>query len=153
MKRPIPSRNRQAGVGLLEVMIAVLIMAIGLLGIAALQAVTLKNTSSSAERTNAIIQTYSILDVVRANRPRASQYTFATKQCQANFQGSNGIAAGVVGDINAWINQLHQTVGTSACGLLQCTQTQCTVTVEWDESRATGGDAEAPEPVVTRTRL
>lgn len=153
MTSRIPSRRFQGGVGLLEVLIAVLIMAIGLLGIAALQAVTLKNTGSSAERTNAVIQTYAILDVVRANRPRASQYTYATKQCQANFQGGDGASSGVVGDINGWITQLKSTIGPSACGLLQCTQTECAVTVEWDESRSTGGSPTDLQKLVTRTRL
>ena len=68
---PPPRRRSQQGATLLEVLIAVLIMAIGLLGIAALQAVTLKNTSGSAERTQAIMQTYTIFDAMRTNRETA----------------------------------------------------------------------------------
>ena len=46
------------GVGLIEVLIAVLVMGIGMLGIAALQATSLRNSQSSLERGNAVIQTY-----------------------------------------------------------------------------------------------
>ena len=55
------------GVGLVEVLVAVLVLAIGLLGIAALQATTLRNSQSSIERTQAVVQTYTILDAMRAN--------------------------------------------------------------------------------------
>ena len=54
---PFRSGARQRGVGLIEVLIAVLVMAIGMLGIAALQSITLKNSGGAAERTQAVIET------------------------------------------------------------------------------------------------
>src|SRR5690606_8210568 len=74
LRRRLPprrGRNTQAGVGLLEVMISVLILGIGLLGIAAMQATALRNGQSSLERTQAVIQTYAVLDLLRANRTNA----------------------------------------------------------------------------------
>src|SRR3546814_16361166 len=58
-------------------MISVLVMGVGLLGIAAMQATALRNNQSALERTQATVQTYSILDAIRANAEaaRAGAYT------------------------------------------------------------------------------
>lgn len=57
----------QSGFSLLENMIALLVLSIGLLGIAGLQAFTLRTGSSSAQRLTAIEQAYSMADRIRAN--------------------------------------------------------------------------------------
>jgi len=73
--RPLHARRHAAfasrGVSLLEVLIAVLILAIGLLGVAALQASALRNSQSSLERSQAVIYTYTILDSMRSNTANA----------------------------------------------------------------------------------
>ncbi|MBL2545245.1 prepilin-type N-terminal cleavage/methylation domain-containing protein, partial [Klebsiella pneumoniae] len=51
--------SRQRGASLLEVLIAVLVLAIGMLGMAALQAVTIKNSNSASARSLGVIQVYS----------------------------------------------------------------------------------------------
>ncbi|MBS0200234.1 MAG: type IV pilus modification protein PilV, partial [Proteobacteria bacterium] len=83
MTNPSPLRRFQAGVGMLEVMIAVLVLAIGILGIAALQAVTLKNAGSSAERTQASIHMYEMGDLLRANRSRLTDFQTGGYMCLA----------------------------------------------------------------------
>jgi type IV pilus assembly protein PilV len=57
----------QRGVSLLEVMIAVLIFSIGILGIALLQIKGAQFTKESASRTAAILQARSLADAMRAN--------------------------------------------------------------------------------------
>ena len=131
------SRRTQAGASLLEVLIAVLILAIGLLGIAALQSLTLKNTQSSSERTAAIIQSYAMLDMMRANRDQAIARNYDTGwTCEAPAR---------------WIGQLKQSVGDSACGQIDCGAVTCTVGVRWNDERGTGGDA--TQEIETQTRL
>ena len=71
-------RSAARGVGLIEVLIAVLVMAIGLLGIAAMQATALRNSQSSLERSQAVIQSYGILDAMRANLDVARAGTYNT---------------------------------------------------------------------------
>src|SRR5688500_20255025 len=71
---PSVARKSQQGVSLIEVMISVLILAVGVLGLAALQAVALKNSGGSASRTQAAIQTYSMMDIIRANRDNIGIY-------------------------------------------------------------------------------
>ena len=68
MRNNFTTQRMQKGASLLEVLIAVLILAIGLLGIAALQAVTLRNMQGSSDRSVAVIQTYAMFDMMRANR-------------------------------------------------------------------------------------
>jgi type IV pilus assembly protein PilV len=61
------------GYTLIEVLVALGILAIGLLGLAALQTTGLRFSHESYERTQAVIQTYDIIDRMRANRaPGAS---------------------------------------------------------------------------------
>ena len=73
------------GFSLIEVMVAVLVLALGMLGVAAMQAVSLKNSQSSFERSQAVTETYSILDRMRANRPAAiiQEYNLGTWTCDA----------------------------------------------------------------------
>ena len=59
--------GRNAGFTLLEVLIALIIVSIGLLGVAAMQASTLKNAGSSKYRSAAISLTSDMADRLRAN--------------------------------------------------------------------------------------
>ncbi len=137
---PVPCRVR--GVGLIEVLVAVAILAFGLLGIAALQATALRNSQSSYERSQAVTLTYSILDRMRANLTvtHAGGYN-TTKLCTVD--PSDGTQAG--NDIHDWMNEVQKVMGNTACGTINCNQPlnvyQCTITVEWDDSRGTKGDA------------
>lgn len=143
----------QAGVGLLEVMISVLIMGIGLLGIAAMQATALKNSQSSLERSQAVIQSYAILESMRANRQAAiaGQYNLALT-CDPPAAGTLAQS-----DMNAWIASLETTLGNTpnTCGSIQCNAADCTVTVQWDDSRATGnaGAGNSTYRIATRTQI
>ncbi|MDY0021618.1 type IV pilus modification protein PilV [Arenimonas caeni] len=143
------SRRTQVGASLLEVLIAVLILAIGLLGIAALQSLTLKNTQSASERTAAIIQSYAMLDMMRANRPQAIARLYDTGWlCEAP---EDPAASRIAGDTARWIGQLQQSVGPTACGRIDCGAVTCIIGVRWNDERGTGGDA--VQEIATQTRL
>lgn len=70
--RTMPNSNRirtgQRGFTMIELLIAVLVLSIGLLGLAALQAQALRNNQSSYHRTQATILAYDMIDRARANR-------------------------------------------------------------------------------------
>ena len=74
--RRIPRGVR--GIGLIEVMVSVLVLAVGLLGIAAMQSLALRGGQGSLESSQAVMQTGSILEAMRANP--GVDYTMA-KQC------------------------------------------------------------------------
>ena len=60
--------SKQTGFSLIEVLVAVLVLSVGLLGIAGLQGVSLLNTHGSYLRTQAINFDYEMMDRIRANR-------------------------------------------------------------------------------------
>ncbi|PJK11297.1 type IV pilus modification protein PilV [Lysobacteraceae bacterium NML120232] len=129
--------RQQQGMGMIEVLIAVLIMAVGLLGVAALQAVALRNVGSSAERTQAVAQAYTALDMLRANRDGAKGGAYNRNWAQGTASASP--------DLNTtagWLSNLVATVSPTAEGRIECdSNSVCTVGVRWDEARATGGSA------------
>lgn len=146
---PSPPPRLQRGVGLVEVLVAVVVLAFGLLGIAAMQLTSLRNSQSALERSQATAQTYAILDAMRANRAQAIIGAYNVPLiCVAPASGEL-----VANDLRHWIQSMQQpqVLGPSACGAVACNATACTITVQWDDSRAHGGDDE--QQVVTRTML
>ena len=150
---PIPgaSSKHQAGSSLLEVLIAVLILAVGMLGMAALQAVTLKNSNSSAARSQAVMQSYSMLDRLRLNRTQALSGGFNAAGCTAAAADPDGPADDTDYSVfNGWLQEVQGVLGASACGSVQCAAGQCTVRVSWDDTRATG-DPQDTKPLEIET--
>lgn len=115
----VPAR-RQHGFSLLEVLISALIFAIGLLGLAALQARTLAAANSSYERAAAAIYANSILDAMRAAVMSAEPAGRAA-QAQA-YVRPDWICAPPNGgtlasnDLRDWITEMRANLHPSACG-------------------------------------
>lgn len=62
------SKGFQRGATLIEVLVAVLVLSLGLLGLAGLQGISLRNSSNAFMRTQATNLSYEILDQLRAGR-------------------------------------------------------------------------------------
>ena len=148
--------RRQAGVSLVEVLVAVMVLGVGLLGVGAMQAIALRNGQSSLERTQAVIQSYAILDLVRANRANAlaGYYnTGATPICEAGEVDPDEPAGeqAAQNDVKSWLASLKSAMGsgatdTTTCGAVNCAANAiggatCTVTIQWDDSRGTAAGA------------
>ncbi len=137
--RPIATPRHVRGIGLIEVMVSVLVLAVGLLGIAAMQSMALRGGQSSLESTQAVMATNSILEAIRANRTQADSYNMA-KACTVPTGGASAAA----NDKAAWITALKATVGSGATDTTTCGEiagcddanaTNCVITVYWDDSR------------------
>lgn len=59
--------KRARGFSMLEVLVALLVLSVGLLGLAALQTMGLKFNTQSYQRTQAVLNAYDIIDRIRAN--------------------------------------------------------------------------------------
>ena len=132
---------------MIEVLVAVLVLSIGLLGIAAMQAAALRNSQSSLERSTATVLVYSIFDAMRANAnvARVGGYNMGLT---CNVPGGGDLAAN---DRAAWMTRVQQNLNDTACGQIQCAADQCTVTIRWDDARGTGGTA--TQTFATTTRI
>lgn len=153
-RRP-PMRKSNLGLGLIEVLIAVAILAFGMLGIAALQATALRNGQSSYERSQAVTLTYSILERMRTNIEEARNEAYNMPlTCDVPEPGSQA-----QNDLRAWIEGLHASLGGHACGAIDCTDAttvpsppqQCDITIQWDDSRGTAGSTS--QALTTSTAL
>ena len=125
----------QRGFTLIEVMVAVIVLSIGLLGLAALQTTGLRNNHSAYYRSQATFLAYDIIDRMRANRDAATagNYDLAIS---ATPSGGSSIAAA---DQVEWINSLGNLLpsGDGSIAVTPATGA-ATVVVQWDDQRAGG---------------
>ena len=119
--------HRQAGISLIEILVALLVLAIGLLGLASLQSNGLRMNQSAYLRTQASILAYDIVDRMRANASQATADAYVV---------STGTVSG--------------TACASACTPAQITTTDL---VQWKAQLAAqlpGGDGSISSPGADR---
>jgi len=127
------SPRRAGGFTLVEVLIALVVLSIGMLGIAALYLESLRASRSALVRTEAVTFAADIADRIRANRNPLDAYDCGGT-CEAD-EGGNAIA---VADLNAWRTAVAAqlpggtTSITFAAGAANATNVY-TVTVGWTE--------------------
>ena len=136
---------RQTGASLIEVLVAVLVLSIGFLGIAALQALSLSTNNSAMARSMATIGSYSILDAMRADAANARAGVYNTNKtpitpspCPTPPTSAKLSDA----QLGQWCSQLGSTLGATAStkGAINCTTTgDCTITITFDDSRSGAG--------------
>lgn len=138
-----------SGFSLLEVLIALLVLAVGLLGIAALQGVALKTNHGAYLRSQATFLAYDMMDRMRANRTAAlsGDYNLAMS---ADPAGGASLADE---DLQDWIDNNVSVLLPAGDGEVDCVDNNsvagvetCTITVQWDESRI-GGTATAASDI------
>jgi type IV pilus assembly protein PilV len=87
-------RYKGAGFTLVEVLIALIVLSIGLLGIAAMYVETLRANRSALVRTQAIALASDLADRIRSNRVPANNYT------------GSGVNAQAIADLAGWNDQV-----------------------------------------------
>lgn len=149
-----PSLNRQRGVGLIEILVAVLILSLGLLGMAGLQANALKSNQSSYGRSQAVMLSYYILDAMRADRAAAVGLSYNMgATCTSGAITTADLAGNTRRD---WLDSLRAGLGdaNTTCGAITCDALgNCTVSITWDDSRAIGGTTGTTQTFETRSRI
>lgn len=135
-------KTGQRGVTLIEVMVAVLIGAIGILGAAAMQLKSLKYTESSMFTSQASFYAYDILDRMRANSLPDSLLEYRL----SNFDNPPGGTSLAAVDLADFVTNVKELPGGS--GTVSVSGSTVTVTINWSESRATGVSSDTNSFVV-----
>lgn len=139
----LPRLSRQAGVSLIEVMIAVFISAVGLLGAAAMQLNALKYTDSALKTSQASFIAYDILERMRANASPAVLNEYALPDVShAPAHAANHRQRDLM-DFAANVKSLSGDTGTGAIAVHPTKNATVTITIGWDEGRAAGVDEES----------
>lgn len=120
---------RQRGATLIEVLVALLVMSIGLLGAAAIQLNALKFTDSSSLRTRASFIAYDMMDRIRANPDGA--YALASI---AQAPASGSLTAPATQDLFDFKKNITD-AGLNS-GMIEKNKYIYTITIKWDDSRA-----------------
>jgi type IV pilus assembly protein PilV len=140
-------RHGQSGVGLVEVLVAVLVLSFGMLGLVGLQLWTLRNNQSALARSMVVVQSYSIVDAMRADRTNAINGRFDITLDAAVPNSGDFVAT----TLTAWRANLLTALGPGATGAVDCDGARCMVTVRWNDERAAEGNAQ--QTVQTEVQL
>lgn len=107
-----PQARSARGFTLVEVLVALLVLSIGMLGIAALYLDSLRASRAALYRTQAVALASDIGDRIRANRNPIDAYDCGG-ECVAGT-GGNDVA---VTDINAWLANVQRELPGGTCSL------------------------------------
>ncbi|MGF1548025.1 MAG: type IV pilus modification protein PilV [Thiotrichales bacterium] len=146
-------RPAQGGFTIVEIMVALLILSIGLLGLASLQVIGVKNSGNAYYRTQAVMIANETVERIRMNKPAArnGEYDAAAPACEDASGGTlaeqdlaqtacavtNTLPGGSVEALNCAAGATAETV-------------DCALAIIWRETRQQGdasedgGDDDAP---------
>lgn len=152
MNRLTGTNRSVAGFTLIEVLVALVILSVGLLGIAGMISVSLKSSGSTYTRTQVTALTYNILDRMRANRAQAvtGAYNLAmtdstptsTNSCiSTTISSTNSCTPAQIAtfDLAEWRANLASELPSgngSISTVAVNNMTQVTITIEWSDARA-----------------
>lgn len=129
-------RASERGFSLIEVLIALVVLAIGLLGLALLQTMNLRYTKSADQRTKAVNLAGSMLDMMRSNRSQAAAYAITPgdfDSVDATGGCASPDAAGAVPNRVRWMCEIVETLGPGSTGRVTFDGSTATVVVSWEE--------------------
>jgi len=139
----IARRRPSRGATLIEVLVAVLILSLGLLGLAALQSRAVQGNVSSGQRAQAVMLSHYIIDVMRVDRESAKGGSYNTGNnfiCDPSAFGGATLAET---SRRAWLQSVKQNMGrandNTTCAHVACdADYACTVQIRWDDSLSGG---------------
>lgn len=138
--------QNQSGFSLLEVLIALLVLSIGLLGLAALQITSLRSNEMANMQTTATQLAYDISDRMRANPEGVANNEYVL----AGGATPSGTSVAAL-DLIAWNGAVIDLPGGRS-SITQCDDTSVppcdglthVITVQWDEMRAGASGTNCP---------
>lgn len=150
---PVTGRlGRQGGMTMIEILVTVIVLAVGLLGMASLTVGSLKNNQGAFLRTQATILAYDMADRMRSNAAEAISGSYNNAKTSnvpsAPNCGANGCSGAerVAADLRAWKDQIEGANGNMAMlpggegtisggGGATDVGTAFAITITWSEDR------------------
>lgn len=146
--------NRQRGVSLVESMISLLVISVGLLGIAALQITSMKQNNSALHHSQAVWIGYNIADRIRANFTQFDSYAGIdtdTSPSQDCLSGACSSAQMVNADAADW-SVVMQTLPAGRGIITSIAANVLLIQVMWDdEGTGATGTACGTDPATDLT--
>jgi len=153
MKTIVQQTVAKKGFTLLEVMVAMVIFAVGLLGLAGIQALSLETSHSSFSRSQAVLLAYEMVDRIKANSGVAGNYVTAHGNAAAEPASANKCDAFTCGftemaafDLWQWKTALADNLLSGDGSVVNTAGTTYTITVHWDEDRTGATLTDCPPP-------
>lgn len=124
--RTLNSSYKHQGIALIEILISVLVLGIGLLGIAALQGSSVRYSQSAQERTTALIMAGTLMEIMRSN-PQVARTGSYAGDCESEL-------------LAEWALQLQQSTGTTSCPEVawDAGAGVYTISISWQDNKVTG---------------
>ena len=145
MQATNPNIRYQRGLTLLEVLIALVVLSIGLLGLAGLQAHGLQTNTSAYQTSHSVIAAEALLDAMRADRNNALEGAYDVDfSASADTVNGDGYANQVLAQ---WLTELEATLPGIAddddLGLaIDLTDDVVSVRIRWYDERWEEGDSD-----------
>jgi type IV pilus assembly protein PilV len=134
---------RSRGLSLIEVLVAIVVLSLGLLGMAGLQLSGMRASQGALLRSQAMQAAADLAERMRANRAAAPTYTLALNESPPGTPTSVRDA-----DLRDWRQRVQELpAGQSSVAI---NGNVVTITVQWDDRRAGGSDTET---IALQTRV
>ncbi len=157
-------RALNRGFSLIEVLVSVVILSIGLLGVAAMQLAGLQYSQGAYQQSQATVAIADLIDRMRAN-PDLGAASGGYQFTATDAGGGGGAPADcdetactpsqlAQHDVQQWLNEVLPQVGPGASASVALADGIYTVTVNWsDIAERDGNDDPAQRSLVTEVRL
>lgn len=142
--------SEESGFTLIEILVAIVILSIGLLGVASMQVQGLRNNQSAYLRTQATLLAYDMADRMRTNSQEAIDGTYDNfnssgvvppdPQCITNVAGCSSLNLALT-DLHEWADRINGTDEStillpSAQGrIIRGNDTAFTIEISWQEKQ------------------
>ncbi|MBU2963987.1 type IV pilus modification protein PilV [Amphritea sp. 2_MG-2023] len=134
--------SSQRGTTLIEVLVTLVLVAIGLSGMMAMQARGVQQNQSAYLRTQAVMMASDMADRIRLNRQAAlaGDYALTSTQTVDNFKSTAGLSGGeklAKNDLFDWLGRVNTYLPGGDATISLADQT-ITITLSWDGRRDDG---------------
>jgi len=125
--------KKQSGVGLVEILVTILVIAIGLLGLAGMQTASMKNINNSHNRALATIAAYDMAERMRANPTGIKAGSYNNVSVDKNTSGSCGTTPGATQDTCEWAVALKESFPNDFTGKVTTKGAGYEIEIIWTE--------------------